>query len=95
MKTTGENTDAPGQERPWTKQYGPFLTLGIQLALTVVVCFFLGRWLDSLLGTDPWLMIAGLALGIAGGMINFLRAAIAAGNEEDREAAERRKDRDG
>ncbi len=93
MKTTGDN--APDEGRPWTRQYGPFLTLGIQLAVTVVVCFFLGRWLDSLLATDPWLTIAGLALGIAGGMISFFRTAIAAGDREDREAAERRKHRDG
>ncbi len=91
----GSGTDTPGEKRPWGKLYGPFLTMGIQLALTVVVCFFLGRWLDGMLGTAPWLMIAGLALGIVGGMLSFFRAAAAAGKEEDQRAAERREHHEG
>jgi F0F1-type ATP synthase assembly protein I len=64
--------------------------MGIQLALAVVVFFFAGRWLDGVLGTAPWLMLAGLAVGIAGGMIKFLRAAAALGKEANREAEEDR-----
>lgn len=81
------------EERPgrsWGVQMGPYLTLGLQLAITVVVCFFLGRWLDGIFGTAPWLMIAGLALGVAGGFISFFRTAIALGKKEDRDAAEKR-----
>lgn len=76
--------------RSWGVQMGPYLTLGLQLALTVVVCFFLGRWLDGVFGTDPWLMIGGLALGVTGGFINFFRTAIDLGKKEDQEAADRR-----
>lgn len=79
-----------GPERSWGVRIGPFLTLGLQLAITVVVCFFLGRWLDSLFDTAPWLMLAGLALGVIGGIISFYRTAIALGKEEDRETAERK-----
>jgi F0F1-type ATP synthase assembly protein I len=71
----------PGQ--PWFSGIGPFLTVGIQLAVTVVVLFFLGRWLDDRLGTSPWLMLAGLLLGIVGGMIKFFRSAIDLGRQED------------
>jgi len=85
---------SPKSGRPWSKDVGPFLTMGIQLALTVVVCFFLGRWLDGFFNTAPWLMIAGLLLGIAGGFISFFRSAIQAGKEQDREAAERKNHRD-
>jgi len=94
--------DDPGSEKPpgrsgrvWSKEFGPFLTLGIQLAVTVVVCFFLGRWLDGVFGTAPWLMIGGLALGITGGLISFFRIAIAAGKDQDWESAERKKESDG
>ena len=66
--------------------FGPFLTLGLQLALAVVVFFFLGRWLDQWLGTSPWLMMAGLAVGIAGGFIQFFRTAVALGKREDERA---------
>ncbi len=73
---------APGHNT-WFAGAGVFLTVGIQLAVTVVVLFFLGRWLDERLGTSPWLMLAGLLLGIVGGMIKFFRSAIALGREED------------
>jgi F0F1-type ATP synthase assembly protein I len=62
----------------------------LQLAITVVVCFFLGRWLDDALGTAPWLMLAGLALGVTGGMISFFRTVIALGKAEDQEEKQRR-----
>jgi ATP synthase protein I len=79
-----------GAGRSWGAQFGPYLTLGLELAVTVVVCFFLGRWLDGLFDTSPWLMIAGLALGVTGGFIHFFRTAIALGKKEDQEAAEKR-----
>ncbi len=69
---------------------GPFLTLGIQLAIGVVAFFFLGRWLDDVLGTSPWLMIGGLFLGSAGGLVQFFRTASALGRKEDEEARKRR-----
>ncbi len=74
--------------RNWRTSLGPFLTLGIQLALSVVVFFFLGRWLDGKFGTGPWLMIAGLGLGISGGFFKFFRTAISLGKEADEEARE-------
>jgi ATP synthase protein I len=80
--------DGPG--RNWGVQMGPYLTLGLQLAITVVVCFFLGRWLDSIFNTTPWLMIVGLAIGVTGGFVSFFRTAIALGKKEDQEAAEKR-----
>jgi F0F1-type ATP synthase assembly protein I len=64
--------------------------MGIQLALAVVVFFFVGRWLDRMLGTAPWLMLTGLLVGIAGGLIKFLRAAVALGKEANKEAEEER-----
>jgi len=81
-------TREPG--RTWAQSFGPYLTMGIQLALAVVVFFFVGRWLDGKLGTAPWLMLAGLLVGIAGGMIKFLRAAVALGKEANRDAEKER-----
>jgi ATP synthase protein I len=76
--------------RTWAQSFGPYLTMGIQLALAVVVFFFVGRWLDGKLGTAPWLMLAGLLVGIVGGLIKFLHAAVALGKEANREAEEER-----
>ena len=83
----------PEERKPWGRVYGPYLTLGLQLAITVIVFFFIGRWLDGAFGTAPWLMLAGLAVGVTGGMISFFRTVIALGKTEDKEAEERRRER--
>lgn len=62
---------------------GPYLTLGLQLAITVVVFFFIGRYADEQLGTKPWLMVIAIVLGSAGGMIKFFRTVIELGKKED------------
>jgi F0F1-type ATP synthase assembly protein I len=77
-----------------TPNAGEFLTLGIQLALAVLVFFFLGRWLDEKFGTAPWLMIVGLFVGATGGLVSFFRSAMKMGAEQDREAEEERRKRD-
>jgi len=33
----------------------------------------LGYWLDGKWGTRPWVMLAGLLLGMAGGFVSFFR----------------------
>jgi len=53
--------------------------------MAVLVFFFLGKWLDQRLGTDPWLTLTGLAVGITGGLISFLRTVIALGKKSDEE----------
>jgi len=64
--------------------------MGVQLALAVLVCGLVGRWLDSELGTAPWLMIVGLGIGILGGFVKFIRTAMALGRRADREAEQHR-----
>ena len=50
----------------------PYLTLGLQLAITVVVFFFLGKYADDYFSTKPWLTIIGALFGCIGGLINFI-----------------------
>lgn len=76
----------------WTSDFGPFLTLGLQLAISVVAFFFLGQWLDGVFNTSPWLMITGLALGTVGGFVNFFRTAVSLGKKEDLEAKEEKRE---
>ena len=33
----------------------------------------IGYWLDGRCGTKPWLLLAGLILGMVGGFVNFFR----------------------
>jgi F0F1-type ATP synthase assembly protein I len=62
---------------------GPYLTMGIQLAVPVVAFFFLGRWLDGKWNTSPWLMIGGMTLGGVGGMIKFITSAMKLSHQQD------------
>jgi ATP synthase protein I len=52
---------------------GPLFGSGIQLAATVVLMFFVGRWLDSMWNSSPWMMIVGIFFGFAAGLVNFIR----------------------
>lgn len=42
--------------------------IGAEMAITVTMGFFTGRLLDRQFGTDPWLMVAGILLGVAAGI---------------------------
>lgn len=42
--------------------------IGADLAVSVLVGFWVGRYLDRLLATDPWLMLLGVLLGLAAGV---------------------------
>ncbi|MDL1891477.1 AtpZ/AtpI family protein [Sphingobacteriales bacterium CHB3] len=78
----GKNSPA-SISRNVARDFGPFLTLGLQLAISVVVFFFIGYWLDGKFGTSPWCTIGGAFLGAAGGMIKFIREALALGKKSD------------
>ena len=70
--------------------FAPFLTLGIQLALSVVVFFFLGKWMDGRFNTSPWLMFGGLIFGGVGGMVKFITSVMKLGQQQDALDAERK-----
>lgn len=70
---------------------GQFLTLGLQLAIAVVVFFFIGRWLDGEFETTPLFTLIGAGLGIAGGLVKFFRVAMMLGKQADQEFEESRK----
>lgn len=66
--------------------YGRYASLGIQLAASICVCGWIGYWLDSKLGTYPWLMILGLMMGAGAGFYALILAVNAATKSEADEA---------
>ena len=76
-------TDPDEDSRSAMLSSGPYLTLGIQLAITVVAAFFFGRWCDEKLSTSPWLMIAALFIGCTGGLIKFIRTVNELAKQDD------------
>jgi len=65
------------------KEVGPYLGIGLQLAATVVLMFFLGRWIDSAAGTDPAFTLIFAVLGIAAGLYNFIKTVITLSKTEN------------
>lgn len=57
----------------WIQGAGMVASIGIILVVSTVIGGALGYWLDSVLGTDPWLMILFTLLGIAAGFIEMFR----------------------
>lgn len=46
---------------------GSYSYIGIFMGVAVLIGFLGGRWLDNRFGTTPWLMLAGLLIGIVSG----------------------------
>jgi len=56
------------------RELGYFASLGMSVALSIFIGLGIGLWLDKKFETDPVLMFVGLALGIAAGFTNIIRA---------------------
>lgn len=61
------------------KDVGPYIGLGLQLAITVTAMVFLGLWLDGIFETTPILTVVFSFLGVFVGMYTFIRSVIKAG----------------
>lgn len=48
-------------------------TVGLELGFSVILGLFIGQYLDSLLGTEPWLLLLFLLLGAAAGFRRLYR----------------------
>ncbi len=56
------------------RELGYFASLGISVALSIVIGLALGYWLDKKFETQPVLLLVGLGFGIAAGFSNIIRA---------------------
>ncbi|MEZ4422901.1 MAG: AtpZ/AtpI family protein [Gemmatimonadota bacterium] len=76
--------DEPGSV--WREQ-GRYLGFGLTWALSTLLFFLLGLWLDGKLGTTPWLSIGGAFFGGGTGFYNLYLHVIVEPREkrEDRE----------
>lgn len=55
------------------REIGPYLGLGTQLAATMVLMFFAGKWLDEYFDTYPVLIIVFSFLGGFAAIYNFIK----------------------
>ncbi|MCP4020672.1 MAG: AtpZ/AtpI family protein [Desulfobacteraceae bacterium] len=56
------------------RELGYFASLGMSVAFAIFIGLGIGMWLDKKFGTEPILLLVGLAFGIAAGFSNIIRA---------------------
>ena len=64
-----------------------YMTVPTLMAAAILIGFFAGRWADSYFGTEPYLLLAGLALGFGAAVrevIFLVKRAQAIDEEEDK-----------
>jgi len=59
--------------------------VGLDIAIPVVLGLFGGSWLDKKYGTNPWLTVVGMVLGVAVGFNMLFRVARKLNYELERE----------
>ena len=62
----------PTSQTTW-QLIGQLSTIGMSFVLALVMGFGGGYWLDTMLGTKPWLSFVGFFLGLAAGVLNVYR----------------------
>lgn len=59
--------------RKQLRQLGRLSTIGIEIAISIVVGILGGRWLDSKLDTEPFLTVLGMTFGVVAGFRSLYR----------------------
>ena len=72
------------QQKSSLSSIGTFTGIGIELATFIIVFLLAGRYLDSRLGTEPWLLILGAALGFAAGFYSMFKTLSGISSSGDR-----------
>jgi F0F1-type ATP synthase assembly protein I len=62
--------------KPKYAEIGPYLGLGIQLAVTVIIMVLLGNWLDEKYHKAPLFLIIGACLGTFAGLYNLIKTVL-------------------
>jgi ATP synthase protein I len=75
---------APEERGPSRSQTAQLVNLGTLLFACVAVGLAAGYFADRFIGTSPWLLLTGLALGIVAAGVNFYRT-IKTLNESNRD----------
>lgn len=78
------------QEDKWKplRQAGQLSSLGIAMAMSIVIGVAIGLYLDSLLGTKPWMFLLFMIFGIAAGFSIVIKEVTKLGKEDSHEKFE-------
>jgi len=64
-----------GSEAQTTSEWMKFTGLGVEFIAAIAVCAGIGYGLDRWVGMAPWLLISGVGLGFAVGLMQLIRGA--------------------
>jgi F0F1-type ATP synthase assembly protein I len=59
--------------------------LGLQFVVAILLCLYVGMWLDKKLNTGPWLMLAGAVIGASAGFYSMFRVLMSEDKRMDAE----------
>jgi F0F1-type ATP synthase assembly protein I len=58
------------------QNYGQFVSVGLYMAVGVLLGLLVGKWLDARFGWGPWGTAGGAAIGLSAGMYLLIKEAI-------------------
>ena len=70
-------------------KYGKLMDLSsiaLSIPSSIAVGMFFGYWLDKWLATKPWMIIVFTLLGVASGLLTFIRLAVKYNREDEKSA---------
>ena len=71
-----------------------YSSVGLELAAATAGLALIGYWVDSHYGTQPWGMLAGVIIGLVGGLYNLIRESLAAVHDAEIEDRKDQRDRE-
>lgn len=85
LGNNGKKDNFPDQFGKSARALSDYLGLGLQIAVSFVFFVFLGIWADSMLGTKPFLFLAGVLVGMAGMGLLLMKTVRKANRNHDRQ----------
>ena len=76
------NPQGPGGRRGGGQDPAQLAGIGIQFGVVLVAFLLAGNWLDDRLGTEPWLLMAGVFVGFALSVLWMYRRLMARDRED-------------
>ena len=67
----------------WMRNLGSVFSIGMLILISIAIGMGLGYWLDSKLGTKPWLAFVFTIIGLAAGLYESVKILIEATRDGD------------
>jgi F0F1-type ATP synthase assembly protein I len=68
----GKTPEKQGGLQSSLRDSAPYLGIGSSLAFSVLLCLWLGHWLDKKFGTEPRYFLVGAVVGVVAALLHFV-----------------------